>query len=187
MLTRLRSVPLSTQHAWLMLGFAVLVLIAVVALSDLQTIYQSDKDFIVGSLLSLVGFCFGKAFSRTQEQKAIEIIRTARDGAVDGVLKEEMSVRLHRDGVFEELSVLARNVDAALERLGEFCDSQCRIPDFYRRARLLQVALDDLDKTGSSVIRLQRYPAPAETRQLGPEEGFPRIVRDSTHPDLRPP
>jgi hypothetical protein len=71
------------------------------------------------------------------------------------VLKEQISARLHRDGVFDELAVLARNVDAALERLGQYYDSQCRIPDFYRHAPLLEVALDDLDKTAVSVLRLQ--------------------------------
>jgi len=173
------------QQAWAIGGLAVLVLISVVAVSNLHSIYDAQKDFVVGSLLSLVGFCFGKAFSRTQEQKAIELIRTVQGGAVEGVLKEQVSARLHRDGVFDELAVLARNVDAALERLGQYYDSQCRIPDFYRHAPLLEVALDDLDKSGASVVRLQRKLGSGTHERSYPVSPAARLRLISVRRDLR--
>jgi hypothetical protein len=174
-----------SQQAWAISGLGVLVLISVVAVSNLQSIYDAQKDFVVGSLLSLVGFCFGKAFSRTQEQKAIELIRTARGDAVEGVLEEQISVRLHRDGVFDELAVLARNVDAALERLGQYYDSQCRIPDFYRHAPLLEVALDDLDKTAVSVLRLQHRLGGEAQEKSYPVSPATRLTLVSVRRDLR--
>jgi hypothetical protein len=182
MLTTVRS---NLSRAWAIAGLAVLVVVCVVALSNLQGIYNSQKDFVVGSLLSLVGFCFGKAFSRTQEQKAIEVLRTARDGPVEEAVKEEMSARLHREGVLEELSVLARNVEAASERLGEYYDSQCRVPDFYRHAPLLMVALDDLGKTESSVISLQQKLCSSgrkKSYRISPED---RLALVSIQRDLR--
>jgi hypothetical protein len=174
-----------SQQAWAMSGLAVLVLVSVVAVSNLQSIYDAQKDFVVGSLLSLVGFCFGKAFSRTQEQKAIELIRTGRGGAVEEVLKEQTSARLHRDGVFDELAVLARNVDAALERLGQYYDSQCRIPDFYRHAPLLEVSLDDLDKTAVSVLRLQQKLGRGIQEKSYPVSPATRLTLVSVRRDLR--
>jgi hypothetical protein len=174
-----------SQQAWALSGLAVLVLISVVAVSNLQSIYDAQKDFVVGSLLSLVGFCFGKAFSRTQEQKAIELIRTARGGAVEDALKEQISARLYRDGVFDELAVLARNVDAALERLGQYYDSQCRIPDFYRHAPLLEVALDDLDKTAVSVLRLQHRLGSGIQEKSYPVSPATRLTLVSVRRDLR--
>jgi len=174
-----------SQQAWAMSGLAVLVLISVVGVSNLQSIYEAQKDFVVGSLLSLVGFCFGKALSRTQEQKAIELIRTTRAGAVEDALAEQNSSRLYRDGVFDELAVLARNVDAALERLGQYYDSQCRIPDFYRHAPLLEVALDDLDKTAVSVLRLQHKLGSGIQEKSYPVSPATRLTLVSVRRDLR--
>src|SRR5215468_8342965 len=99
-----------SQYVWGLFGLAVLAFTLAVAATNLQAIYQAQKDFIVGSLLSLTGFCFGKALSRTQEQRAIELIRTAPTKAVEIALTAERIERLHRDGVFQRLSLLARNL-----------------------------------------------------------------------------
>jgi hypothetical protein len=57
-------------------------------------------------------------------------------------------------GVFERISVLERNLEAAVDRLTEYYNSQCRKPDFYRDAPLLKVALSDLDKAAADVSEL---------------------------------
>jgi len=140
-----------SQSVWALLGLAVLVFTLVLALTNLQAIYNAQKDFIVGSLLSLTGFCFGKAMSRTQEQKAIELIRTAPTRAVVAALEMDRTARLHSDGLFQQLSLLARNLEAAVDRISEYYDSQARRPDFYRHLPLLRVALDDLDKANGNI------------------------------------
>jgi hypothetical protein len=141
-----------SQYAWALLGLVVLVLTLVLALANLQSIYQAQKDFLVGSLLSLTGFCFGKALSRTQEQKAIALIRTAPTRSVVAALDMDRTARLHADGLFQQLSLLARNLEAAVDRISEYYDSQARRSDFYRQLPLLRVALDDLDKANANVI-----------------------------------
>jgi hypothetical protein len=57
-------------------------------------------------------------------------------------------------GVSERISVLERNLEAAVDRLTEYYNSQCRKPDFYRDAPLLKVALADLDKAAADVSEL---------------------------------
>ncbi|HET6212947.1 MAG TPA: hypothetical protein VFE14_08760 [Micromonosporaceae bacterium] len=151
-----RARPSRTQMAWAAIGLAVVVVIADIAFSNLQAIYNSEKDFVVGTLFSLAGFCFGKALNRTQEQRALELITTAPTPKVAAALREEMEVRLHSEGVFAQLSVLERNVDAAVNRLSEYYDSQARELQFYRHAPLLRVALDDLDKAAANVVLLRR-------------------------------
>jgi hypothetical protein len=130
----------------------VLAFTLAVAATNLQAIYQAQKDFIVGSLLSLTGFCFGKALSRTQEQKALELIQTAPTQAVEAALRTERSVRLHGDGVFQRLSLLARDLQAATARISEYYDTEARRPDFYRHLPLLRVALEDLDEANANII-----------------------------------
>jgi hypothetical protein len=158
--------PSPSQRAWAAAGFAVLFLIAVMAFTNLHEIYAAQKDFVVGSLLSLVGFCFGKAFSRTEERRAMELIRTTPTPDVTALLDAETTGRLHRDGVFRQLAVLARSAAAAQDRLSEYYDSQCRQLDFYRHELLLRIVLDDLARVGAGVADLSEILriAPTEPR-----------------------
>ena len=141
-----------SQYVWGLFGLAVLAFTLAVAAANIQAIYQAQKDFIVGSLLSLTGFCFGKALSRTQEQKALELIQTAPTQAVEAALRTDRSVRLHADGVFQRLSLLARDLQAATSRVSEYYDTEARRPDFYRHLPLLRVALEDLDEANANII-----------------------------------
>ena len=150
-----------SQYVWALFGLAVLVFTAVVAADNFEAIYAAQKDFVVGSLLSLTGFCFGRALSRTQEQRAIELIRTAPTKAVEIALTAERIERLHRDGVFQRLSLLARNLEAAAERIAEYYDTEARRLDFYRYLPLLRVVLSDLDQARANIVGIERV--------LGPE------------------
>ncbi|WP_406037332.1 hypothetical protein OG799_22605 [Micromonospora sp. NBC_00898] len=163
-----------SQVIWLTVGLADLVFIAVVAFSNLQTIYDSQKDFLVGTLFSVAGFCFGRAFSRTQEQRALEMISTPTE-AVDRVLRRKMEERLHDEGAFRTLSVLDRDIEAAVGRLSEYYDSQARRLQFYRHAPLLRVALDDLDKAAANVATLRATLDGG--KQARPDEGIPVSIR----------
>ena len=157
-----------SQYVWALFGLAVLVFTTVVAADNFQAIYAAQKDFVVGSLLSLTGFCFGRALSRTQEQRAIELIRTAPTEAVEIALTAERIERLHRDGVFQRLSLLARNLEAAAERTAEYYDTEARRLDFYRDLPLLRVVLSDLDQARANIVGIERV--------LGPEGSIQRIA-----------
>src|SRR5262245_18846685 len=121
-----------SQYVWAILGLVVLVITLLLALPNLQSIYDAQKDFTIGSLLSLTGFCLGRALSRTEEQRAIEYIRTSPSAAVAAALREEQIERLHVDGVFQRLALLSRNLEAAGERIAEYFDTEARRLDFYR-------------------------------------------------------
>ncbi len=158
----------------------VLVFIAVVAADNLQSIYAAQKDFVVGSLLSLTGFCFGRALSRTQEQRAIELIRTAPTEAVEIALTAERIERLHRDGVFQRLSLLARNLEAAGERIAEYYDTEARRLDFYRYLPLLRVVLSDLDQARANIVGIERVARAGGQHPAGSRiGGRARRVRDT--------
>lgn len=146
--------PSQSQQGWAAAGLTILVLIAAIAAANFRDIYAAQKDFVVGSLLSLVGFCFGKALSRTEERRALELIRTTPTPAVTALLSEETTRRLDRDGVFRQLAVLARNAGAAQTRLSEYYDSRCSDRDFYRHEPHLRIVLDDLDRVGATVADL---------------------------------
>jgi hypothetical protein len=173
------------QRAWAVGGLVILLVTLTVAFSNLQEIYDAQKDFVVGSLLSLSGFCFGRALSRTTEQKALELIHTEPTEEISDALRERLSVRLHDVGAFEQLSRLERNVDAAVERLSEYYDAQSQRLDFYRHAPLLRVALDDLDKASANVVDLRatlRGSADETTVAIPPSV---RLVLISVRRDLR--
>jgi hypothetical protein len=170
------------QLTWMVLGLAILVIVAIIASPNLLEIYNSQKDFVVGSLFALVGFLFGKAFSRTHEQKALELIRDRTTPQVAAALSREIKSMLHDRGAFEELSVLERNVNAAAGRLLEYFDSQAAKLDFYRDSPPLTVALDDLDHAAANVVRLRsrmegmRSTSDSATNEIGP--AFASIHRD---------
>lgn len=163
-----------SQVIWLTVGLADLVFIAVIASSNLRNIYNSQKDFLVGTLFSVAGFCFGRAFSRTQEQRALEMIGAPTE-TVDRVLRRKMEERLHEEGAFRTLSVLDRDIEAAVGRLSEYYDSQARRLQFYRHAPLLRVALDDLDKAAANVATLRATLDGG--KQTNPYEGIPVSIR----------
>ncbi|MGH3729036.1 MAG: hypothetical protein ACRDTU_09820 [Micromonosporaceae bacterium] len=128
--------PTISQWAWGLVGLALLVVICLAAYRNLADIFNSQKDFVVGSLFSLTGFCFAKALTRTRGQRALEALRD--------------------EGVFEHISLVDRNVRAATERLSEYHDLECRGLEFYRNAGLLRVVLDDLDKSAANLVDLRR-------------------------------
>lgn len=129
--------PTSSQRLWAAAGTLIALVTLAIAFSNLRDIYRAQEDFVLGSLLSLAGLCFGRALSRTQEQKAL-------------------FMWLHDEGVFQQLSRLERNVDAAVDRLSEYYDGQCQELEFYRYSPLLRVALDDLDKAAANVAMLRQ-------------------------------
>jgi hypothetical protein len=128
--------PTLSQWAWALAGLALLLLISVIAYDNLTSIFNSQRDFVVGSLFSLTGFCLAKALTRTRSQRALETLRD--------------------QGVFEYISLVDRNIRAGTERLGEYHDRECRNLEFYRNAGLLRVVLDDLDKATANIIDLRR-------------------------------
>jgi len=174
-----------SQYSWALLGFVVFILTLILALTNLQSIYEAQKDFIVGSLLSLTGFSFGKALSRTQEQKAIELIQTAPTGAVVAALERERTGRLHADGLFQQLSLLARNLETAVDRISEYYDAQARRPDFYRHLPLLRVALDDLDKANGNIVNAGQILGPMAERPSYAISPAARLSFTSIRRDLR--
>jgi hypothetical protein len=135
---------------------AVLIITAALAANNLEAIYSAQKDFTVGSLLSLTGFCFGRALSRTQEQRAIELIKTKPSEAVEDALRGERLEQLHRDGVFQRLALLARNLEAAGDRIAEYYDTEARRLDFYRYLPLLRVVLGDIDQARGNIVGIER-------------------------------
>jgi hypothetical protein len=134
----------------------VLVVTLVFALPNLQSIYSAQKDFTVGSLLSLTGFCLGRALSRTEEQRSIEHIRTSPSKDIAAALREQQLKRLHTDGVFQRLALLSRNLEAAAERIAEYYDTEARRLDFYRYLPLLRVVLSDIDQARSNIVGIER-------------------------------
>lgn len=76
------------QLLWAVLGLTTVIVIAVLAFGNLQQIFDSQKDFIVGLLASLAGVCFTRAFSRAAEDKALELIRANAEGPVRDELTE---------------------------------------------------------------------------------------------------
>jgi hypothetical protein len=124
-----------SQGVWLTAGFTVLVIVCVIAAQNLQAIYNSQKDFVVGTLLSLTGFCFAKALTRSQERRAQEALRAE--------LRQKMAL-------------LERNVNAAILRIGDYFNSEAPKFDHYHRTRLLQVVIDDLEHCRSNIIETNK-------------------------------
>jgi hypothetical protein len=168
---RIAGSAASIRHGWALAGVSAVVLVSIVASSNLEEIYQSQKDFVTGSLLSLAGFCFGKAFSRTYEQKALDLIRGRRAPQVVEAVEEAASATLHQQGVFETLSRLERDLQAGNERITDFYDEHCRTVDRFSGMAVLRVALDDLDKAQSNSFELRSAlhgSSPAPVYTIGP-------------------
>ncbi|MEU6880689.1 hypothetical protein [Streptomyces sp. NPDC046712] len=155
MLSRMleRERPSSAQYRWGLGGLILLVLISVIAYENLQSIFNEEKDFVIGTLFSLAGFCFAKAVTRSRGDQALEILRDT--------------------GAFEQIALVDRNIKAAADRLAGYHDLQCRDPEFYRNIGVLRVALDDIDKSLTNIADLRKaldidegeaYPVPPELR-----------------------
>ncbi|MBT2401752.1 hypothetical protein, partial [Streptomyces sp. ISL-100] len=124
-----------------------------VAFQNFQNIFHQEKDFVVGTLFSLAGFCFAKALTRPRGERVMEVLRDS--------------------GAFEQVALIERNVQAAQERLSGYHDLQCRDPEFYRNIGVLRVAINDIDKSLTNLADLrkaldidpgQSYPVPPEVR-----------------------
>lgn len=144
---------LPSQKIWATTGVLLVVLTFALAYDNLRSMYASADDFVVGSLLSLAGFCMGKAFTRTQEMKALELIREPTP-ATKHALEAEMTRRLHESRIDAQLSVLLRHIDAASDRLSEYFSAQAGLVDLGRQYSVLTVALDDLDLAKASAHAL---------------------------------
>ncbi|MEV6103329.1 hypothetical protein AB0M28_01275 [Streptomyces sp. NPDC051940] len=135
------------QWAWAVAGLVVVAVVCVIAAENLQDIYKQEKDFVIGSLFSLAGFCFAKAFTRPRGQRALELLRD--------------------QGATEHIALTERNIAAAAERLAEYHDLQCREPEFDRNLGLLRVTLDDIDQSRANLVALRRSldldPGPVHT------------------------
>lgn len=127
--------PSNKQYRWALCGLILLLLISVIAYQNLRNIFNEEKDFVIGTLFSLAGFCFAKALTRDRGEQALEILRDT--------------------GAFEQIVLIDRNVKAAAERLAGYHDMQCRDPEFYRNQSLLRVSLDDLDKSITNIADLR--------------------------------
>jgi hypothetical protein len=165
-----------TQLAWAVTGIVVVVVIALLAFTNLREIYNSQKDFVIGLLASLAGFCFAKAFSRATEEKALELIREAPPGPVADAVIEKAVVLIHsapegpvrraldavarqrldQQGFFENIALLERNIEAAQDRISEYYHAQAQNLDFHENASLLRVVLDDLDNVSVNAVRLRQ-------------------------------
>lgn len=124
-----------------------------IAYENLQSIFNEEKDFVIGTMFSAAGFCFAKALTRSRGERALEILRDT--------------------GAFEQIALVDRNIRAAADRLAGYYDLQCRDPEFYRNLGVLRVALDDIDKSLTNIADLRKtldiegghaYPVPPEVR-----------------------
>jgi hypothetical protein len=73
--------------------------------------------------------------------------------------------------VFQRLSLLARNLEAAAERIAEYYDTEARRLDFYRYLPLLRVVLSDLDQARANIVGIERVLGPEGSIQ--PVSGSP--------------
>ena len=100
-------------------------------------------------------------------------------------LEGARTARLHADGLFQQLSLLARNLEAAVDRISEYYDSQARRPDFYRHLPLLRVALDDLDKAIGNIVKAGQILGPTAESPAYVVSPAARLSLTSIRRDLR--
>jgi hypothetical protein len=136
---------------WAVAGLILLILIIPVCLENLQEIYRSQKDFVIGVAFSAASFCFGRAYNRRTESEAVHLIQNRPTADVQRALDDYVYLWLARRGAFAEASVLARNLEAAGSRLIEFFDLQVEQADFHRTMPVLKVAIADVEKAVSNL------------------------------------
>lgn len=161
------------------------ITIAAIAFSNLREVYNSQKDFVVGLLASLAGVCFTKAFSRTNANKALELLRETPPGP-DPNLDNAVRQRLAYSGVFETIALLERNIEATQDRLAEYYHAQSQVLEFHQHAPLLRVIMSDLEKVFAHALSLRRAMSQTEDDferyHVAPEERHKLI---SIRRDLR--
>ncbi|MEH1122948.1 hypothetical protein [Micromonospora sp. CPCC 206061] len=148
---------MNRRHVWALSGTAVVLITAIVAAANLREIYLSQKDFVIGSLLSLAGFCFGKAVNRTAEERA---------------------QWLQESGASDDLSKLESSIHSTTERLSEF---YWRLDD---RPDLLRVAVDDLNKATAYLSSLRHELGATVNRQEWQIPATAEVALDRIRRDL---
>jgi hypothetical protein len=118
------------QFAWACVGVAILVLVAFIASGNLRDIYKAQPDFVLGSLLGLVGYAFAKTVTRTGAERAVE--------------------ELHQAGIVQRMRLIQRDCGAALRRLTTFYHAQAESIDFLGALDLYEVIIDDVDEALTS-------------------------------------
>lgn len=116
------------RYAWAGAGAVIVAVAIVVAAPNLQEIYAAQKDFVVGSMLSLAGFAFGKALDRS---------------------KQRHEQWLQEEGSYDHLSKLEERMSGAGEKLAEHYWS------LSDPSEKLTAAYDDLAKAGIHLDRLR--------------------------------
>ncbi|MEV2220841.1 hypothetical protein AB0E01_13275 [Nocardia vinacea] len=166
-----------TQILWAGVGIGVLIAVTVLARGNLNKIYEVQPDFVLGATLTISTFCFTKAFSRNGVDIAVQLIQEGTAPEVVEALNRAREETLHRDGVYEQIALLIRNLTAANNRAVEYYDLQAKSPRFYLVAPYLSVVMQDLDEAlhnaaqigravGSQQMQLPSYPFPEQARYL---------------------
>jgi hypothetical protein len=139
------------DRRWAISGVIIAVVVLVMAANNLEAIYNSQKDFVVGVGLSAAAFCFGRMWNRRQRDDALKLIRTANDDEVMKAIRDRVG---NEYGATKFTALLHRNITAATERLTEYYDEQTQDPVFGDRASLLYVVLGDLEKANENILYL---------------------------------
>lgn len=147
---------LSSRHRWpwFVAGISVLIVLAVIAAPNLDEIYRSQKDFVVGTLFSAASFLLGRALGPTREQAAVLLVRDGSSELVNSAVKEEAAQRVRESGADAELQILARNIETAVDKLAYHFDDLVRTLDAHRTTTTLVLALEDLDAAQRNLRRL---------------------------------
>lgn len=150
------------DRRWVWAGVGTLIIIATIAAGapNLQEIYHSQKDFVIGSMLSLAGFAFGKAVDRSQQNR-------------DQWLQES--------GSSEHLAKLEEHVTAAAEKLAEhywgYSDPPERLASVYEEMAKASTHLDRLRHSLGGRFAGEEWDIPVAARlQL---DGIRRDMREA--------
>jgi hypothetical protein len=141
------------QFVWACVGLIIVIVVAFIASGNLKVIYKAEPDFVLGSFLAAAGYCFAKASTRTNAEKALE--------------------ELHRTGVVQRLRLAQRNANAALRRLSTFYHSQAESLDFRAGLDLYEVILDDVDEALANIDGVMRI--------VGASEETPSVRYEIAH------
>lgn len=86
------------RYLWLAAALMVVVVTVIIAAPNLRDIYAAQKDFVVGSLLSLAGFSVGKALDKSKQERDRWLQEV---GAFDCLAKMESTLRSADDRLAE--------------------------------------------------------------------------------------
>ncbi len=131
-------------------GAASLVGGLLVVRADLVKIGQSHPDILYGPLFALAGALFSLALRPSQEQKVENEARLLLQQ------KRTFSPVLAQDiGLLSALSLVERDLDAAIARLNEYYDGRTTGDDFHIEKPQLLVVAQDLDHCRAEVSALR--------------------------------